>query len=206
MVSFIVLAVVALGLALMPAHSLAGDGKDCTDKNSDSKVTKTAAKTPGCAATCSKPCGAKTSTTAQKASATTTAAKGKVCSLADPSTCVGVSKAELAKLCESHENCEMRCISVKGMTCTSCEETISAALTDVTGVLKVVKVSYKDGCAIVCVEKDNCNGESLINAVANKGYTAEMIPAVATTGGSASPSACCASRKATTDKTSDGSL
>ncbi len=96
--------------------------------------------------------------------------------------CTPEECAEWAKMCEKHgENAEIRMISVKGMTCTGCENSIKATLTSTPGVLEVAKVSYKDGMAVVIVDKTKAKNEALTTSVVNKGYEAQIIPAVAKT-------------------------
>ena len=87
---------------------------------------------------------------------------------------------EHTRLCKGDGKCEFTAISIKGMTCGGCEKSVSAALTEVPGVLKVVRVSYEEEVAEVCFDPNKTTGEALTTAVANKGYEAEIIPAVAT--------------------------
>ncbi|MDH4157057.1 MAG: cation transporter, partial [candidate division Zixibacteria bacterium] len=98
-------------------------------------------------------------------------------------------------------------IDVKGMTCEGCEKTITAALTDIPGVLKVVKVSYKDEVAWVCYDPAKCKTDAMTTAIMGKGYTAQIVPAVAKSsdsdGDAASATAgskCCAAGKKTVSK------
>jgi copper chaperone CopZ len=72
-------------------------------------------------------------------------------------------------------------ISIKGMTCGGCENDVTAALTAVPGVIKVVSVSHKDGLAVVCTDKTKCESGSLTKAVSAKGFEAKIMPAVAKT-------------------------
>jgi len=92
---------------------------------------------------------------------------------------VQLTSEEHARLCKSHGKCEFTAVSVKGMTGSECERSVSAALTEVPGVLKVLKVSYQDGLAEICFDPNKTTGETLTTAVANKGYKAEIVPAVA---------------------------
>ncbi len=71
-------------------------------------------------------------------------------------------------------------MSVKGMTCGGCEQSVTAALEHVDGVVGVKEVSYKSGKAVVEYDPAKCREASLTRAVADKGYEAEIIPAVAT--------------------------
>ena len=93
-----------------------------------------------------------------------------------------MTSEEHARLCKSHGKCEFTAISIKGMTCGGCEQSVSAALTEVSGVLKVVRVSYEEGVAEVCFDPNKTTGEALTTAVANTGYKAKIAPAVVTTG------------------------
>ncbi len=95
------------------------------------------------------------------------------------SGCAQLTSEEHARLCKGDGKCEFTTISIKGMTCGGCEQSVSAALTEVPGVLKVVGVSYEEGVAEVCFDPNKTTGEALITAVANKGYQAKIVPAVA---------------------------
>jgi copper chaperone CopZ len=93
---------------------------------------------------------------------------------------MGMPVEECQKLCASGEY-TMISMSVKGMTCTGCENTITTCLQELPGVVKVGKVSYQDGTAYVMIDPKKVKNEALITAVSNKGYKAEVIPAVAVT-------------------------
>lgn len=97
---------------------------------------------------------------------------------------VQLTSEEHARLCKGDGKCEFTAISIKGMTCGGCEKSVSAALTDVSGVLKVVRVSYEEGVAEVCFDPNKTTGEALTTAVANIGYQAKIVPAVAKSSGS----------------------
>ena len=77
--------------------------------------------------------------------------------------------------------CVMRIMSVKGMTCTACEETISAELAKVEGVVEVIKVCHRGGQAVVKIDADADIDAELTKAINSKGYEAQIIPAVART-------------------------
>ena len=93
----------------------------------------------------------------------------------------GMTPEEYSKMCADKENCGVTKLSIKGMTCTGCEQTVSAALEAVPGVYKVVKVDYKEGLALVCVNQKESSDETLAKVVTDKGYKAEVVPAVAKT-------------------------
>jgi copper chaperone CopZ len=60
-------------------------------------------------------------------------------------------------------------LNVNGMTCGGCENKVKSALIECAGV-KDAKVSYKDGKAVVEVEKGKANKEKLIEAVEKVGF------------------------------------
>ena len=136
---------------------------------------------------------AKSGCTAEKANAIQAGSKsecpyGKSASMAsahcDPSHCtpemcaekLGMTMAEFKDMSAKYDLVSM---NVKGMTCGSCESSIRTSLEHVPGVVKVAKVSYKTGTAMAWVERDQVEAKSLVTAVANKGYEAEIVPAVA---------------------------
>ena len=86
---------------------------------------------------------------------------------------------ECATLCS--KSSEVRVVSIEGMTCGGCEESIRATLAKAPGVLKVINVSYQDGIALVAVDKNKVCTTTMAKMVTDKGYKAEVIPAVAST-------------------------
>ena len=138
-------------------------------------------------------CGSKDKTNATKVSASSCAgsdATAKLtsdskaaCDAAKAAYCTPEECAEWTKMCEKYDGkCENRTISIKGMTCTGCENDVKTTLMKVDGVLEVLKVSHTSEVAIVCVDPSKMSDNStLITPVVNKGYKAEIIPAVATT-------------------------
>ncbi|MFZ5981489.1 MAG: cation transporter [Candidatus Zixiibacteriota bacterium] len=84
--------------------------------------------------------------------------------------------------CQGHTgNCSMINMSIKGMTCGGCENSIKTALEKVPGVIEVKSISYKEGTAQVCFNPDKTKLESMTQAVAASGYEVEVVPAVAKT-------------------------
>ena len=87
--------------------------------------------------------------------------------------------------CEGHGDYKGKCalvdMSIKGMTCGGCENSIKTALEKVPGVLKVESISYKEGMARVCLDPDKANMETMTKTVVDNGYEAQIIPAVAKT-------------------------
>jgi copper chaperone CopZ len=136
-------------------------------------------------------CGAN-KTSAQETKATTVSSKSASCSAAKASEAKMTAAKECPYAhammagtdmkCDYAGNCAFKTMSIKGMTCTGCEQTVTAALMKVPGVVKVASISYKDEKAVVCIDPTKCKDEScLTKAVSDKGYTAEIIPAVAHT-------------------------
>ncbi|MEE8577614.1 MAG: cation transporter [candidate division Zixibacteria bacterium] len=77
--------------------------------------------------------------------------------------------------------CEMVSMSIEGMTCGGCEKSLETMLSEIDGVLKVKSISHKTGQALVCIDASKVKQSMLTTALVNKGYKAEIIPAVATT-------------------------
>jgi copper chaperone CopZ len=97
---------------------------------------------------------------------------------------------QCAKACGYEGKMEMVNMNIKGMTCGGCEGSVTAALEKTPGVVKVVSVNYKDGSALVCIDPAKTKAETLTQTVSNKGYEAQIIPAVATTGTTAKSATC----------------
>lgn len=163
------------------ASAKSADGKTC----SSSKINATTASAKSTDGT--KSCGA------SKATATTASAE----------QCHGISKEECLKIAaEFGDKCEIRKISVDGMTCGGCETGVKTALEGVDGVLKVVKVSHTDKFALVVVDPAKVKTEALTTAVTNKGFKAQMASAtIATDGAKKSCAKTCAEKKAAAEKT-----
>ncbi len=140
-------------------------GEQCASKNASAKTCDAKIKASG-AACAMGPAGA----------------SGKTCTPEQMAACakmMGQTVEEHTRLCSGAGACEMAVIDVKGMTCEGCEGTITSALTDIPGVLKVVKVSYKDEVAWVCYDPAKCKTEAMTTAITGKGYKAQVVPAVA---------------------------
>lgn len=170
-IGFFVLAVMALTAVLISA------GDNCS-------AQKTSADKSVCPAT-------------QKASATTAKAAG-TCTPEQMAACASgknISAEECAKLCADGKAIN-HTIAIKGMTCTGCENSLSTALKGIDGVNNVVSISYKDEKAVVCVDPAKCSPETLTKAITDKGYTAEVIPAVAKTGTAVNDNKACAAAMA----------
>jgi copper chaperone CopZ len=109
-------------------------------------------------------------------------AKGQ-CSAETAGACsakLGMTPEECQKLCAGGEYTMVN-MSIKGMTCTGCESTISACLSQLPGVVKVGKVNWQEGTAFVLVDSKKVQNEAIVKAVTDKGYKAEIVPAVSVT-------------------------
>ena len=125
------------------------------------------------------------SCSADKVKAKVETASGKTCSAEEIAACAkatGVSAEECAKACAEGKLVK-HTISIKGMTCGSCENSVKTVLTKIEGVKHVVSVSHKDETAVVCIDPTKCKTESLVKAVTAKGYKAQMANAVVKTSG-----------------------
>jgi copper chaperone CopZ len=87
---------------------------------------------------------------------------------------------ECQKLCAAGEYTMVN-MSIKGMTCTGCESTVSATIAQLPGVVKVGKVNWQEGTAFVLVDNKKVQNEAIVKAVSDKGYKAEIVPAVSVT-------------------------
>jgi copper chaperone len=127
--------------------------------------------------------------------------------------CAAMSPEDLAKCVKYDGQAQMINMSVKGMTCGGCENSVKASLEKIDGVVKVMSISYTDNTAMVVIDPTKTKPEVLTTAIVNKGYTAEVIPAVATTTTTMSEAhksctpeqkaACAAKKAAETQETSD---
>jgi len=68
-------------------------------------------------------------------------------------------------------------LSIEGMTCTGCENTICTSLEKIPGV-KSVKASYTDGNAVIEFEPDKVDTARLKEAVDASGYKALKVSAI----------------------------
>ncbi|MCK4462108.1 MAG: cation transporter [candidate division Zixibacteria bacterium] len=126
-------------------------------------------------------CGMHKTTKAGTAQAATASAKMHGMSPEECAKLCGMTPEECAKLCAGKENCGFTQMSIKGMTSGGCESQISKTLASIDGVHKVIKVDHKEGIALLCCDPTKVEGKTLTTAVINKGYQAEIIPAVAMT-------------------------
>jgi copper chaperone len=160
------LAFVAFTVAPIGVMACGNDKKTSADKGAE---TQTISSKSGCAA------GAK------QANATQADAKLANCPAGSKEACaarLGLSVDDCQKVC-AQGHYTLVSMNVKGMTCGSCEKTVSASLGEVPGVVRVGKVDYQTGKAYVLIDPTKVKDELLVKAVSSKGYEAEVIPAVA---------------------------
>lgn len=182
--------VVAPGTAM--AGKNCGSAKTADAKQVSSKTCSSAktadVNTADAKLVSSKACGSAKTGDAKLASAHAGCNIGaKACTDEEMAACaakMGVSVEECKKMWATG-NMSVVNISIQGMTCGGCENSISAALESVPGVVKVQSVSHKDGTARLCITKE-ADQSALIKAVTNKGYQAEFIQAVVTVSDDAS--------------------
>lgn len=175
---FALLSLAVIAMAAGPAF--AGQGSACGSKAT--KASATAGKDYGkmSSAECAKMCGGK----GMKGTATSVKAdlsNSSTMSFEECAKAMGMSPEECAKLCDSKSNCTITHMSIKGMTCGGCEQSVTASLSEVPGVLKVIKVDHESGMALVCCDPAKMDGAAMIMAVADKGFEAMIMPAVAKT-------------------------
>jgi copper chaperone CopZ len=147
----ITLGLLALTALLIPAGSFAGEGCGAAKTSGTAQTSQVMAKGQ-CTAEMANACSAK----------------------------LGMTPEECQKLCAGGEYTMVN-MSIKGMTCTGCESTISACLSQLPGVVKVGKISWQEGSAFVLVDNKKVQNEVIVKAVSDKGYQAEIIPAVSVT-------------------------
>lgn len=68
-------------------------------------------------------------------------------------------------------------ISIKGMTCTGCEQTISTSLTKLEGV-QSVKATFTDGRAVVVYLPGKTDTASMRQAITGKGYAVNKFTVI----------------------------
>jgi len=156
-------------LCIMLASAMAFAGPNCgASKTADKTASKSEC----------------TSTKATKAEMVS--AEKKTCSVsgktvAGEMNCSPEECAAWEKMAAKHEGSEVRLMSVKGMTCGGCESSVKASLAKMDGVYEVAKVCHKGEVAVVVVDPKKVQDDALAQTVTNKGYEAQIMPAVATT-------------------------
>lgn len=179
-----------LSLALIALFAFAistSAGENC----SGTTAKKTDAKSSTCSASKTTATQASSSAcTASKTNATQASAKS-ACSEEQMAACakaLGMSKEDCAKMCADGSH-TIKTISIEGMTCTGCENSVKTALQKVEGVKNVVSISHKDKTAVVCFDPKKCEPATLTKTITSKGYKAQIMPAVAKVSSTDAPSA-----------------
>jgi copper chaperone CopZ len=169
MFGVLILAVVAFAISPLIAE---GEKTDSSEKTDADKTS----------------CSAKADKASCGISAKHASAESKGhCSESDMKACAEKAGMTLEEYKANHKDHAVRTISIDGMTCGGCENSIKEALLKVDGVNRVISISHIDKNAIVCVDASKNSNEALIKAVTDKGYSAEIIPAVAKSESSANP-------------------
>jgi copper chaperone len=130
-----------------------------------------------------KSCSAKQ--TAQMASA-----HGKMCDAKDAQACsvanmeacaklMGMTKEECQEVCGENAKFSMATIDIKGMTCGGCENSVKTALMKIEGVQNVAAISHEKELAVVVFDPKVATEATLTKTVTDKGYQAQIVPAVA---------------------------
>jgi copper chaperone CopZ len=178
------IAVLAFGAFLaVPGTALACDG-DKTTQAKEAAHGKLVSSKTGCTPEEIAKCAAKLGISVEECKQRLASGKAhcsRVCTPEEMAKCaekLGISPEECQKMCASGDMSHIN-MSIRGMTTGGCEEAVTASLQGVPGVVRVHAVSYKSGEATLCISKD-VQEKALLRAVSNKGFQAEIIPAVAT--------------------------
>lgn len=175
-----------VGMGMVAMLSLASAPVFACGENKDANATsastgQTEAKMVGASGGCT----AGTATSADAKMIGDKASCAAACS-ADMQKYCNMTSAELSKMAGYDGQVQLVPMSIKGMTCGGCESSVTAELSKVPGVVKVLTISYKDATALVLIDPTKAKVETLATTVTNKGYQAEILPAVAHTGANAS--------------------
>ncbi len=194
-----------LAFGSMQAYACGGEKTSsvksaAADKETEAQLASSSTTSEkSCSATKAKMIGSKQSCSAEKTSQAAMVSGEKSCAAMKGASakafCSPEQCAEWKQMCEKYgEGAEIRFMSIKGMTCGGCESSVKAGLMKIDGVHEVAEVSHKSEVAVVIVDASKIQEESLTKTVVNKGYQAEIMPAVAHV--SDNPSATSASSKA----------
>ncbi len=129
--------------------------------------------------------GAKTGTTSANASTVNAKYAGadNACSMANKAACSGKSASMSADAEKTATETKFASATfhVTGMHCGACENKVTTALKNTVGVDKVDKVDYKTGTAVVTYDAAvvGCTS-NMTKAIDAAGFSAEVVPAVAT--------------------------
>jgi len=157
------MALAAFAFVLSPITSVAGPS--CGAKSNSVTKTTSADKST---------CSAKNHTISAKGKSCCAGKGSKACAGHDLSKCAakfGMSEEECKALCADYTMIKM---DIEGMTCGNCEKIITTSLENLKGVKKVAHVSHEKGLAVLFVDSKQIEDQTLINAVTNKGFKAQM--------------------------------
>ena len=132
----------------------------------------------------------KTSASCSAGTAVKTAAKGENCDINEcAAKAMNMSKEDFVKMC-AEGKMAVHTISIEGMTCGGCENSVTTALEKIEGVNKVVAVSHTDKMAIICVDPKNVQTSALTKAITDKGFQAQVVTADSKTTAGADGKSC----------------
>jgi len=137
------------------------------------------AKTTSAEKTCTAKTTAKMVNAHDKACSAKSAA---VCPVGNMEACaklMGMTKEECATVCGENAKFSMATIDIKGMTCGGCENSVKTALMKIEGVQKVAAISHTNEMAVVVFDPKVTTEAALTKVVSDKGYKAQIVPAVA---------------------------
>lgn len=175
-----------VAFAAMPTASFAcgekaekADATQASAKSCGDKAEKANAKLVSSGSCSSKADKANAEMASSKSSC---ASKTDATMASDKAACASKTNADMAK---ADGTCggkyELVSMNISGMTCGGCEKSVTAALVKMDGVQSVKKVCAESGVALVYVDPAKMKDKNVMTtAVANKGFSAEIIPAVAT--------------------------
>jgi len=103
----------------------------------------------------------------------------KVCVVrVDDEAKTDIKSADAKADCDYKGKCESTSLKITGMTCGGCESSITTALMEQEGVIKVVSIDHKTGLATICFDPTKVESDKLAHLVTKKGYQAEVMASV----------------------------
>ena len=181
--------IMAVALMAVPFNAFAGDcaskakktSADATMINSEAANQDMATST-GKDCTASKTCVTSSACTGSKA--TMIGSDGKACTTSKTSMTNAQGKSctmsgKEIKSADANMNTNAKyataTFSVKGMTCTGCEQGLTTKLTKTDGVNEVLEVSYKSNKAVLIYDPAKVSADDLAKAINKMGYEANYV-------------------------------
>lgn len=203
------LIVAVMALMAAPVAFACGGDKAETAKQASADKTACASKTDAKMISADNKAGCASGTSASLANSTACSAAEKAacgtsakmadgsCDYAACAAAKGISVEECVAKC-SEGKLTVHTVSIEGMTCGGCENSVRQALVSAPGVKSVLSVDHKSGTAKVVAATEGCCTATMTKMVADKGYKAQIIPAVART--TSSTDGACSAAKNASDK------